>query len=92
MLLTDAYAAEGFANRAGEVPIRLIQLATGTEVAAHWVDTRRTLGPRRIDPHPVWTTGQDAFHVNAVIGGERQVLSIEITDPEAVFERGAHHA
>jgi hypothetical protein len=92
MLLADAYAAEGFANGAGEVPIRLIQLATGAEIAAHWVRTKRTLGPRRVDPHPVWTPGQDAFHVNAVVGGHRQVLSAEISDPEALFPRGGHHA
>lgn len=73
-LLTDAYVSEGFKDKAGEVPIRLIDLERGAESRMCSVDTRNLSGPRRIDPHPVWSQDGKRFAFNGVVGGRRQVI------------------
>lgn len=73
-LLTDAYTSEGFVDENGEVPIRCIDLGSNEDTPLTRVFTRRLDGPRRIDPHPVWTSGGDAVVFNGCVDGCRQVL------------------
>lgn len=77
-LLTDAYTAEGFMDANGEVPIRLIDLQENIEHTVTRVYTNRIIGPRRIDPHPVWSRDGTRICFNAIVDGMRQVLIAEV--------------
>ena len=79
-LLTDAYVSEGLTDKAGEVPIRLIDLASNAETELARVFTRRLDGPRRIDPHPVWSPSGDRICFNGVVDGKRQVFVTQVAD------------
>lgn len=85
-LVTDAYAAEGFANSKGEVPVRLIDLKSNHEAAVCWLDTGRIQGPRRVDPHPVWSSQSGEFFVNYLNSRMRAVLSVNIEDAASLFD------
>jgi Tol biopolymer transport system component len=58
----------------GKVPIRLIDLETNSEIELCRVYTNKLEGPRRVDPHPVWSFNDNYIVFNAVIGGARQVM------------------
>lgn len=73
-LLTDAYVSEGFTGRDGAVPLRLVRLADGVESEIARIQTNRLTGPRRIDPHPVWSVDGRRIAFNGVVGGRRQVM------------------
>lgn len=73
-LLTDSYTSEGFMDAEGKVPIRLIDLETNSEIELCRVYTNKLEGPRRVDPHPVWSFNDNYIVFNAVIGGARQVM------------------
>jgi len=79
-LLTDAYVTEGFSDRMGRVPIRLLDLETGHEVEVCRIFTKNLTGGRRVDPHPVWSKdGRIVF--NGVVDGRRQVFIASLQDP-----------
>lgn len=78
-LLTDAYVSEGLTDGNGEVPIRLFDLASNTETILARVFTRRLDGPRRIDPHPVWSPDGRLVVYNGVVDGKRQVLIADVS-------------
>lgn len=78
-LLTDAYTAEGFMDSEGRVPIRLIDLETNQETVVTRVYTNRILGPRRVDPHPVWSRDGRSVCFNGVVDGRRQVLIADLS-------------
>lgn len=79
-ILTDAYVSEGYKDKFGKVPIRLVDWEGNREVELCRVFTNNLDGPRRIDPHPVWSTGGQRVFLNAMVSGKRQVLMLE---PEA---------
>jgi hypothetical protein len=76
-LLTDSYVSEGFMDSDGSVPIRIVELDTSTETELTRVFTNRLQGPKRIDPHPVWSRCGRFIVFNAVIDGKRQVVMSE---------------
>lgn len=78
-LLTDTYVYEGFTREDGRVPLRLIDIETADETILTWVNTMRLNGPRRIDPHPVWTANGKSVVFNCVIDGMRQVAVADLT-------------
>ncbi|MBD7955056.1 PD40 domain-containing protein [Stenotrophomonas sp. Sa5BUN4] len=73
-LLTDSYTVEGFKNERNDVPLRLIDLEKNEERHVTWVHTKDLLGPRRIDPHPVWAPDGKRFAFNGTVNGYRQVM------------------
>lgn len=73
-LLTDCYKSDGFMDADGEVPLRLIDLRSNTEAELCCIFTNRLDGPRRVDPHPVWSADGKRIAFNGVIDGRRQVL------------------
>lgn len=73
-LLTDSYVSEGFRSRTGDIPIRLINLESNDELHLCPVDTKNLAGPRRIDPHPVWSRDGARFAFNGLVDGWRQVM------------------
>lgn len=79
-LLTDSYISEGFKDKGGNVPIRLIDLASNAETEICRVFTNHLDGPRRIDPHPVWSAGGDRIAFNGMLDGRRQVFLIDAQD------------
>lgn len=78
-LLTDAYVNEGFMDQHGYVPLRLIHLPSNTGSILTRVFTKRLMGPRRIDPHPVWSEGGRTICFNCVIRGKRQVVLADMS-------------
>lgn len=87
-LLADAYPSEPMANAAGEVPIRLLDLAAGREhcVARVFTDVGRALpgsrfwGPPKLDAHPAWNATYDRVCFNGAPTGERAVLLTDLSD------------
>lgn len=77
-LITDSYVSEGFKDKRNDVPLRLINLATNEEQTLCWVHTKGISGPRRIDPHPVWSSDGCRIAFNGVVQGYRQVLIANI--------------
>lgn len=73
-LMTDSYIFEGFMDRDGKVPLRLINLRENSEEVICPVYTNRVEGFRRIDPHPVWEKTGRRVAFNACVGGKRQVV------------------
>jgi hypothetical protein len=82
-LLTDSYISEGFKDADGNVPIRLIELDSNRETEVCRVFTNRLDGPRRIDPHPVWSSAGDKILFNGILEGHRQVCLVDVTDLRA---------
>ncbi len=73
-LMTDSYTSEGYIDSAGKVPIRMIDLSDLNEAELCRVDTKGLDGPRRIDPHPVWSGENNSIVFNAIDSGFRQVF------------------
>jgi WD40-like Beta Propeller Repeat len=78
-LLTDSYISEGFKDAAGDVPLRLIDLSENAESEICRVFTNRLDGPRRVDPHPVWSKDGNRIAFNAVVDGFRQVVVVDMS-------------
>ena len=77
VLLSDAYISEGFSDSKGYVPIRAIDLTSNEESEICRVFTKRLEGPRRVDPHPVWSKCGHKVVFNAVVNDCRQVMLAE---------------
>jgi hypothetical protein len=73
-LLTDAYVSDGFTDARGLVPIRLIELTRNIESAIAKVYTNELMGPKRVDPHPVWSETGSRVCFNGVLDGRRHVF------------------
>ena len=78
-LVTDSYISEGFKDGDGNVPLRLIDLHTNEETTLCWIFTNNLDGPRRIDPHPVWSSQGDKIYFNGIYQGYRQVFMIDLS-------------
>lgn len=78
-LLTDAYVNDGFTDKEGFVPIRLIDLEKNIEIEICRIFTNNLDGPRRVDPHPVWIDNGKKIIFNAIINGYRQVLMADLS-------------
>lgn len=76
-ILTDAYVSEGYKDECGKVPIRLVDWRRNKEIELCRVFTNNIDGPRRIDPHPVWSAGGQRVFLNAMVSGKRQVLMLK---------------
>lgn len=85
-LLTDAYVRDGFTDGQYKVPIRLIDLESTHAAEIARVYTNRIPGPRRVDPHPVWSESGLEICFNGVIAGRRQIL---IADVASYLSTGA---
>lgn len=79
-LLTDAYASEGLSDASGDVPIRLINIASEAESEICRVHTKKLTGGRRVDPHPVWVDNGGKVVFNSLVEGKRQVLIARTAD------------
>lgn len=77
-LLTDAYVSEPFIDKEGRVPLRLLSTSDGRDDPLCWVNTKRLDGPRRIDPHPVWSRDGSKVIFNGVVNGMRQVMIADV--------------
>jgi len=83
-LLTDAYAKEGFTDADGFVPIRIIKIGSENELELARVYTKKLDGPRRVDPHPVWSNGGKSILFNGVVENFRQVF---FSDTDFLFNK-----
>lgn len=86
-IVTDAYTGEPCVNERHEVPIRLIDAATGEEEAICWIWTlggTNLPAELRCDPHPVWSNDCRWVCFNGTPEGRRQVM---IADLGAIAER-----
>lgn len=81
-VVTDAYLGEPVAYRDGTVPIRLIDLETMgvTELVRIGTVTgeAHSNGELRCDPHPAWSRDGRTIALNAMIGGTRRVLLLDL--------------
>lgn len=88
LLISDAYLNEEVAFEDGIVPIRGVDLATGTESYLMRVNTEpKFTGSRneyRIDPHPAWDRSGRYVTINASVNGCRSVFIVDLAD---VLER-----
>jgi hypothetical protein len=73
-LMADAYVRDGFTDSKGLVPIRLIDLERNAESEIARVYTNELVGPRRVDPHPVWSDAGDRVCFNGLVNGRRQIF------------------
>ena len=82
-LVTDAYLGEPVASPDGTVPIRLIDLQTlkETEIARVCTVTGEAYanGELRCDPHPAWSRDGKTIALNAMIGGTRRVVLLDVS-------------
>jgi hypothetical protein len=75
-VLTDSYAGESVAFGDGTVPLRWIDLETGTEEALVRINVKQPvpIAELRIDPHPAWDRGGRFVTFNGFVGGTRRVF------------------
>ena len=64
----------------GKVPIRLIDVQDETESFCSKIFTNKLDGPRRVDPHPVWTQESRKICFNGVVDGMRQVMISDFSE------------
>lgn len=74
-VLTDAYTHEKLAFGDGTIPLRWIDLVSGTERCAVRIRTKTdsTDSVMRVDPHPAWCRDSRFVVFNAFAGGTRRV-------------------
>jgi Tol biopolymer transport system component len=82
-IVTDAYLhEEDFAFGDGTVPIRLVDVAAGTEQTALRIPSKPDYtGPRhllRVDPHPAWGPSGRFVVYNACPDGKRRVFIADV--------------
>lgn len=75
-LLTDSYAGEGVAFGDGTVPLRWVDLQTGTEQAIVRINVQTPCLDRvlRVDPHPAWDPTWRYVTFNGFVDGTRRVF------------------
>jgi len=82
-VVTDAYPGEPVAFGDGTVPIRLIDLETGTETCLARIRTVPPFtGPKnelRVDPHPAWDRAFRRVAFNACPDGTRRVCLADLS-------------
>lgn len=83
-LLTDTYTWEGVAFGDGTIPLRWIDLSTGTEKSLLRINTSQPHSDSvlRIDPHPAWDRTWRYVTFNAFVGGTRRVF---VADLQSIF-------
>lgn len=79
-LVTDAYVSEGLQNAEGLVPIRLINLSDCSEQTVAWINTLNLAGPRRVDPHPIWSRCGRFIYFNGTHNGIRQIFRANVSE------------
>ncbi len=81
-LLTDTYTHEPTAFGDGTIPIRWIDLASGTEDVLVRINTRQpcTDGILRVDAHPAWDRTWRYVTFNAFVGGSRRVFLADMKE------------
>jgi hypothetical protein len=83
MLLTDAYTFEPLSFGDGTVPIRLVDLTTGTERILIRMRTKTehqaACPPLRVDPHPAWDATWRLIAFNGYAGGTRRVYVADLS-------------
>lgn len=80
-LLTDTYTAEGTAYGDGTIPLRWVDLQTGSVRNIVRINTKQTLSDAtvmRIDPHPAWDSTWRYITFNAFAGATRRVFVADI--------------
>ncbi len=75
-LLTDTYTREKTAYGDGTIPLRWIDLASGTEEVLVRINTQQPCadGVLRVDPHPAWDRTWRYVTFNAFVNGSRRVF------------------
>jgi hypothetical protein len=81
-ILTDAYAREPIAFGDGTVPIRLIDLETGTDETLIRVNVFNPgaveSSALRVDPHPAWAPDNRHIAFNGFVNGTRRVFIADL--------------
>ncbi len=79
-LLTDTYTREGTAFGDGTVPLRWIDLTTGTEEVLVRINTQQPSqdSVMRVDPHPAWDRTGRFVVFNAFVNGTRRVFVADL--------------
>ena len=79
-VLTDSYAGERVAYGDGTVPIRWIDLETGSEEALVRINVKQPFpdAELRIDPHPAWDRSGRFVTINGYVGGTRRVFLMDM--------------
>lgn len=81
-VLTDAYEKEPVSYGDGTVPLRLIDLAAGTETAIVRVNVgnpgTQTSSALRVDPHPAWAPDDRHIVFNGFVDGSRRVFIADL--------------
>jgi hypothetical protein len=80
-LLTDTYTREPVAFGDGTIPLRWIDLATGSETTLVRINTQTPSkdGALRVDPHPAWDRTWRYVTFNACIDGTRRVFIADLS-------------
>jgi len=75
-LLTDTYTWEGTAFGDGTIPLRWVDLETGTEETIVRINAAQPFEDSvlRVDPHPAWDRTWRYVTFNAFVGGTRRVF------------------
>jgi hypothetical protein len=85
-VLTDTYVGESMAWGDGTVPLRWIDLQTGSEQPLVRINTasphEQIHRPLRIDPHPAWDRTERFVTFNGYVGGTRRVF---VADMQSVL-------
>ncbi|RIV27177.1 hypothetical protein DYU11_02370 [Fibrisoma montanum] len=77
-IVTDAYPDEGVTANDGTVPIRLLNLSTGTEQAIARIFLSKAQGEFRIDAHPAWDRSGRYVVFNGFVDGTRSVFLADL--------------
>ncbi len=76
--ITDAYPDEPVAAGDGTSPIRLLNIARGTEQTVAKIFVSMTAGEFRVDPHPAWDRSGSQIAFNGYEGGTRAVFVADL--------------
>lgn len=83
-ILTDAYATEEVSFGDGTIPLRWIDLETGTEQMLLRIRTgtpyQESEPALRVDPHPAWDRNWSRIAFNAFEAGTRRVFVADLSD------------
>jgi len=78
LMVTDAYPDEGVAAPDGTVPIRLLNLTTGSEESIAHIFLSKAQGEFRIDAHPAWDRSGRYVVFNGFVNGTRNVFMADL--------------
>jgi hypothetical protein len=78
-VITDAYPDEPIAAQDGTSPLRLLNLAHGTEQTVVKIFVSMTAGEFRVDPHPAWDRTGRFVAFNGFVNGTRNVFIADLT-------------